>query len=125
MKINTHKRLLYFAIVVIPIIITAILFFYYQVNREEAKNKAHAEWVASIHQRQWDSYINKIVSSLNILSLSIQTNTDSAEEINNLLKKCLRMSIFMVVYSCLIVQVKQLLVLTIRMIRSISLKRII
>lgn len=87
MKINTHKKLLYFAIVVIPILITTILFFYYQVNREEAKNKAHAEWVASIHQRQWDSYINKIVSSLNILSLSIQTNTDSAEEINNLLKK--------------------------------------
>ncbi|MEK5380090.1 ATP-binding protein [Niallia sp. FSL W8-0635] len=87
MKINTQKKLLYVAIVVIPIIITAILFFNYQVNKEVAKNKAHAEWVASIHQRQWDSYINKVVSSLNILSLSIQTNIDTPEEMDNLLRK--------------------------------------
>lgn len=87
MKINTKKKLLYFAIVIVPIIITSILFFNYQINKEETKNKTHAEWVASIHQRQWDSYINKIVSTLNILSLSIQTNIDSPEEIDQLLRK--------------------------------------
>ena len=86
MKINTKKKLLYFAIVIVPIIITSILFFNYQINKEETKNKTHAEWVASIHQRQWDSYINKIVSTLNILSLSIQTNIDSPEEIDQLLE---------------------------------------
>ncbi|MGO5011023.1 hypothetical protein ACTQ5K_03905 [Niallia sp. Sow4_A1] len=87
MKITTQKKISYIVIVVIPIMITAVLFFNYQINKEEAKNKAHAEWVASIHQKQWDSYINKVVSSLNILSLSIQPNIDTPNEMDSLLKK--------------------------------------
>jgi len=87
MTVFIKRVLLYLGIVIIPFIIATTFYINYQYNKDFEKNTIQAKQIASIHERQWNLYINKVVSSLDILSLSIQSNIGTKKELELLLNK--------------------------------------
>lgn len=87
MKNKIKKILFYLLITILPVIISGYLYANKIVNGELQQQKNAAKWTGTIHQKQWDSFMNKTVTSLNILSISIETNKDAMNNIEKLLRK--------------------------------------
>ncbi|MDQ0214845.1 two-component system, sporulation sensor kinase D [Oikeobacillus pervagus] len=62
----------YFLIVIIPTIISVLVFFNFLKEREKAETDRHLEWVASIHKKQMDQFIGETMISNNILAVSFE-----------------------------------------------------
>lgn len=85
---NKIKKILFYIFsTIIPVIVSGYLYTNKIVEDELLRQKDAAKWTGSIHQKQWDSFMNKTVTSLNILSISIETNKDSMRNIKKLLRK--------------------------------------
>lgn len=78
---------LYIAIVLVPVITGGIYFYHFLVKEDFNNRKAHAEWVASIHQKSWNKFIGQTVTSLKIVSLSAEMNIKNPEKLEPLLRQ--------------------------------------
>ncbi len=87
MKKIRGNGLLYVLIVILPVILFGSYFFNGIIKRDQEERKNQALWVGSIHQKNWDQLISETLTSLNILSLSVNTNLDSPGKIQPLLKQ--------------------------------------
>lgn len=88
---NLNKKIqLYIVIVIIPFFITSIIYMNYMADRDFQWQKDKATQTAVIMQKQWDTVINKTMTSLNTLSLSFQSSANSMSDNEKLLKKVLK-----------------------------------
>jgi len=87
MKNRIKKILFYTLITIMPVIICGYLYVNKIVENELLQQKNAAKWTGSIHQKQWDAFMNKTVTSLNILSISIETNKESMKNVEKMLRK--------------------------------------
>lgn len=78
---------LYIALVVLPVVLFGCFFFNSLSKQDKLERKNHALWVGSVHQKSWDQLISETMTSLNILSLSVETNLDTPEKIKPLLEQ--------------------------------------
>ncbi|WP_066066219.1 ATP-binding protein [Neobacillus soli] len=85
MKIRTRNFNIYLIIVILPILILSVYFFYGILKENDIARKSDARWVASIYQKDWDQFISETMTSLKILSLSTKENIDSPEKMEPLL----------------------------------------
>ncbi|MDQ0270690.1 ATP-binding protein [Cytobacillus purgationiresistens] len=89
---NSRRKniFLYLIIVIIPIIIGGLVIFHFAFERDNKHRLDEAEWFGTIHQRNWDQFISETVTTLDILSISIDPNADDGD-LHSLLKKTNRM----------------------------------
>ena len=87
MKKIHGNGLLYVLIVILPVILFGSYFFNGIIKQEKDGRKNQALWVGSIHQKSWDQFISETLTSLNILSISVNTSLNSPEKIQPLLKQ--------------------------------------
>ncbi|MFT8323286.1 MAG: two-component sensor histidine kinase, partial [Bacillus sp. (in: firmicutes)] len=66
MKIKKQKILQYFLIAIIPALIATFFYIEKMTKEEINEQKNNAKWIGTIHQKQWDNFINKTDTSLNI-----------------------------------------------------------
>lgn len=85
-KIHTNV-FLYLLIVVLPVFLfgTYYLTSIHKQNKLERKN--HALWIGSVHQKSWDELISETITSLHILSMSVETNLDTPDKTKPLLEQ--------------------------------------
>ncbi|PLR76050.1 two-component sensor histidine kinase [Bacillus sp. V3-13] len=87
MQKSKKNALLYLLIVILPSVLGIFLQTYNLVQRDYERQKTHAEWIASIHQRTWDQLISETVTSLDIISITANNMIDSPQEIKPLLQQ--------------------------------------
>lgn len=87
MRIRKGTILTYLIVVIAPVFLLGI-YFYYDILKDNDKNRQeNASWVASIYQKNWDQFISETVTSLKIVSLSAQDNLNSPKKMEPLLTK--------------------------------------
>ncbi|WP_445488591.1 ATP-binding protein [Niallia sp. 03133] len=89
MKIN-QLIVQYILIAVLPVLIASYFYIDKSIKEEIKRQRNNASWIGTIHQKQWDSFINKTVSSLNTLSISLETNKESWKKTQKLLQNVLK-----------------------------------
>lgn len=87
MKKYQRNLVLYTLFVVLPVLLFSSYIFNTITKQDKLDRKNHALWVGAIHQKSWDRLIVETQTSLNILSLSVETNLDTPEKIQPLLKE--------------------------------------
>ncbi|MGG3466464.1 ATP-binding protein [Neobacillus pocheonensis] len=87
MRIRKGSILTYLIVVIIPVFLLGV-YFYYNILKDNDKNRRdHASWVAFIYQKNWDQFISETVTSLRILSLSAEDNLILPEKMEPLLTR--------------------------------------
>jgi two-component system, sporulation sensor kinase D len=88
MRINKKKqKWIYFWIVMVPSILTILLFYRILLNNEKEDYYQHLEWIASIHQNQIDQFIGETITGLNILAFSLEPMLNDLDSVKMILKK--------------------------------------
>ncbi|EKN66428.1 histidine kinase phosphorylating Spo0A [Neobacillus bataviensis LMG 21833] len=87
MKNRKGNFLIYFIVVIMPVFILGLYYFYDILKENDLERKKDALWVASIYQKNWDQFISETKTSLDILSLSAKENLDSPKKMEPLLIK--------------------------------------
>ncbi|MCE4048494.1 MULTISPECIES: PAS domain-containing sensor histidine kinase [Bacillaceae] len=85
------KLLIYITVAIFPFLLAAGILLFTKEKEEVAKHERNAYRIASVHQRQWDNFINKTINSLNTVSIMLESssgNWDKAKQ-NIFLKKLL------------------------------------
>ncbi|MGP7819141.1 ATP-binding protein [Niallia sp. 01092] len=90
MKMKKKQILQYILIAVVPVFIAAFFYIDKIIQEEWEQRKNHASWIGTTHQKHWDAFISKTVTSLNILSISIETYENSIENTESLLQNVLK-----------------------------------
>ncbi len=85
MNIHKGKFYLYFIIVILPVFIFGLYYFYDILKENDNERKKDALWVASLYQKNWDQFITETMTSLDILSLATKNNLNTPEEMEPLL----------------------------------------
>lgn len=88
MRINKKKqKWIYFWVVVVPSILTIMLFYRILLDNERDNYRQHIEWIASIHQNQIDQFIGETITGLNILAYSLDPMLNDLDSVKMILKK--------------------------------------
>lgn len=84
---KTNHYYMYLLIVLIPTILFTSIFFVYRYETELMKVKKNAEWVASIHKKQMDTFIGETITSLEVLALTLESNFSRIQDLKTTLLK--------------------------------------
>ncbi|MBP2239923.1 two-component system, sporulation sensor kinase D [Cytobacillus eiseniae] len=87
MKKHKNNYYLYIVLVIIPIVICISYQLNTAIKKDNEERKAHAIWIASIHQKSWDQLISETVTSLDILELTAETVMNTPEKMQPLLQR--------------------------------------
>lgn len=88
MRINKKKqKWIYFWVVVVPSILTIMLFYRILLDNERDNYRQHIEWIASIHQNQIDQFIGETITGLNILAYSLDPMLNDLDSVKMILKR--------------------------------------
>jgi two-component system, sporulation sensor kinase D len=79
--------MLYVLIVIIPSTVISFLFLDMRMKNNLKEESHRTEWVGSIHKTTWNDLISETVTSLDMLSITIETGIDTLEEIQPLLSQ--------------------------------------
>ncbi|KAB2337308.1 two-component sensor histidine kinase [Cytobacillus depressus] len=86
MKNHIKNYILYMVVVICPILIGVLYHLNDAINRDYQDRKEEAIWTGSVHQRSFDQFIAETVTSLDTLSLIIESAIDSPQSFELLLK---------------------------------------
>lgn len=82
-----HRTIIYFIGVILPTIICSLIYIDYQEDKDYEIRKAHAQWIASIHETHWDQLVSETVTTLRMLSIAFDTTIHNPEQMKPLLIK--------------------------------------
>lgn len=87
MKNTLRHILLYLIVVILPTGIGSTLFIQKILNDDLSKRVEEAKWVASIHETHWNQFVSETVTSLEMLSLVVETLINTPEQMKPLLQR--------------------------------------
>ena len=68
------KLMLYITVAILPFLLAAGILLFTKEKDEIDRHDRNAYRIASVHQRQWDTFINKTINSLNTVSIMLESS---------------------------------------------------
>jgi len=68
------KLMLFITVAIFPFLLAAGILLFIKEKEEMEKHDRNAYRIASVHQRQWDTFINKTINSLNTVSIMLESS---------------------------------------------------